>query len=116
MQWMVDEVRTCTAPEEGIFVFSYYPRVYWDSGRFCGIKYIGVEKTWQIGQPVVDDLVKELMRRRPRLVIISIADFDKLDDPSGLDYHGLKEWFSAEYASREVRGYYFLERLADTSP
>jgi hypothetical protein len=115
MQWMVDEVRSRTMPQDGIFVFSYYPRVYWDSGRFSGIKYMGVEKTWQVGQPVVDDIVAELRRRRPKLVVISKSDFDKLDDPGGLDYHGLREWLLAEYTQREVRGYLFLERPAEDS-
>lgn len=109
MQWMADEICRRSGPQEGIFVFSYHPRVYWASGRFCGIKYLGTEKTWQLGQPVVDDLVAELKRRCPPLIVVSLPDFEHLARAEGLDYRDLPDWLAANYSASELRGYLFLE-------
>jgi 4-amino-4-deoxy-L-arabinose transferase-like glycosyltransferase len=109
MQYVVDEIKKRTAPREGIFVFGYHPRLYWDSGRFCGIKYLGTEKTWQLGQHVADDLVAELKRRRPKLVIVSASDLEGLAHPGvGPNFDDLRPWLEANYSSEEVGQVLFL--------
>ena len=75
-QGVVEYIRDHTEPDDRIFLWQYFPHVYWVCGRPCGSRFHSMLNATQLrrnGQYIVDDILRTFRTDPPKMVCISMS-------------------------------------------
>ena len=92
-----------TGPDDGVFIWDYAPRVYWETRRPCPSRFTSSLNFAQLGpkgQYIVDDIVARLTTQPPAVVLLPYRSAEKMargewDDDIRLS--DLGKWLCAHY-------------------